>query len=83
MSKRIEGITIKIGADTTELKSAIKGIDSELRNTQGQLRDVNRLLKLDPGNTELIAQKQRILADAIKETQEKLKTLRQASEEAN
>lgn len=83
MSKRIEGITIKIGADTTELKSAIKGIDSELRSTQGQLRDVNRLLKLDPGNTELIAQKQRILADAIKETQEKLKTLRQASEEAN
>ena len=83
MSKRIEGITIKIGADTTELKSAIKGIDSELRNTQGQLRDVNRLLKLDPGNTELIAQKQRILSEAIKETQEKLKTLRQASEEAN
>lgn len=83
MSKRIEGITIKIGADTTELKSAIKGIDSELGKTQGQLRDVNRLLKLDPGNTELITQKQRLLSEAIKGTEEKLKTLREASEQAN
>lgn len=82
MSKRIEGITIKIGADTTELNKAIKGVDSELRNTQSQLRDVNRLLKMDPGNAELLAQKQRILGDAIEETKNKLGTLKEAQEQA-
>lgn len=82
MSKRIEGITIKIGADTTELNRAIRGIDSELRSTQSQLRDVNRLLKLDPGNTELLQQKQRLLAQSIDETKEKLKALREAEEKA-
>lgn len=83
MSKRIEGITIKIGADTTELNKAIKGIDSELRSTQSQLRDVNRLLKLDPGNTELIQQKQRLLAQSISETKDKLDALREAQAKAD
>lgn len=84
MSKRIriKGITIKLGADTTELNKAIKGVDSELRNTQSQLRDVNRLLKMDPGNAELLAQKQRILGDAIEETKNKLGTLKEAQEQA-
>lgn len=83
MSKRIEGITLKIGADTTELNKAIKGIDSELRSTQSQLRDVNRLLKLDPGNTELIAQKQRLLGQAIEETKNKLDSLKEAQAKAD
>lgn len=83
MAKRIEGITIKIGADTTELNKAIRGIDSELRNTQSQLRDVNRLLKMDPGNTELLRQKQRLLGDAIGETKKKLESLKEAQEKAS
>jgi phage-related minor tail protein len=83
MSKRIEGITLKIGADTTELNKAIKGIDSELRSTQSQLRDVNRLLKLDPGNTQLLQQKQRLLGEAIGETKTKLEQLKEAQEKAS
>ena len=55
---RIKGITVEIGDDTTKLQSALKGVNSEIKNTQSQLKDVEKLLKLDPGNTELLAQKQ-------------------------
>lgn len=55
---RIKGITVEIGGDTTKLQSALKGVNSEIKNTQSQLKDVEKLLKLDPGNTELLAQKQ-------------------------
>ena len=52
---RIKGITVEIGGDTTKLQSALKGVNSEIKNTQSQLKDVEKLLKLDPGNTELLA----------------------------
>ena len=55
---RIRGITVEIGGDTTKLQTALKGVNTEIRNTQSQLKDVEKLLKLDPGNTELIAQQQ-------------------------
>ena len=57
MANRIKGITIEIGGDTTKLSKALKNVDGSIKNTQTQLRDVNKLLKLDPGNTELLAQK--------------------------
>ena len=68
MAGRIQGITVEIGGDTTKLQTALKGVNTEIRNTQSQLKDVDKLLKLDPGNTELLAQKHRLLGDAVKET---------------
>ena len=82
-ASRIQGITVEIGGDTTKLTAALKGVNGEIRTTQSQLRDVERLLKLDPGNTELLAQKHRLLADAVRETKEKLETLKAAAEQAN
>ena len=82
MVGRIQGITVEIGGDTTKLQTALKGVNTEIRNTQSQLRDVDKLLKLDPGNTELLAQKHRLLGDAVKETKEKLETLKTAAEQA-
>lgn len=82
MASRIQGITVEIGGDTTKLQTALKGVNTEIRNTQSQLRDVDKLLKLDPGNTELLAQKHRLLGDAVKETKEKLETLKTAAEQA-
>lgn len=82
MRKTIQGISVEIGGDTTGLKKALSGIDSSLRNTQGELRDINKLLKLDPGNTELLAQKQKALGDAISSTKDRLDILRKASEKA-
>ena len=80
---RIKGITVEIGGDTTKLQTALKGVNTEIRNTQSQLRDVEKLLKLDPGNTELIVQKHRLLAQAVSETREKLETLKTAQRQAD
>ncbi len=65
MTNRIKGITVEIGGDTTKLQTTLKGVNSEIRNTQSQLRDVEKLLKLDPGNTELLAQRHRLLGQAV------------------
>jgi len=80
---RIKGITVELNGDSTKLQTALKGVNSEIRNTQAQLKDVEKLLKLDPGNTELLTQKQKLLKDAIAETKEKLATLKTAAEQAN
>ena len=78
MAGRISGITIEIGGDTTKLQTALRGVDSELRTTQSNLRDINKLLKLDPTNTELLTQKQKNLEQAVKETKERLTQLKEA-----
>ena len=82
MASRIKGITVEIGGDTTGLDKALKQVNSTIRTTQSSLRDVNRLLKLDPKNTELLAQKQKMLKNAITATKEKLDTLKTAQEQA-
>lgn len=79
---RIKGITIEIGGDTTGLDKALKQVNSTISSTQSALKDVNKLLKLDPSNTELITQKQRLLKDAISATNEKLTALKEAQRQA-
>lgn len=78
-SRRIQGITIEIGGDTTKLNSALKDVDKRLATTQSELRDVNKLLKLDPKNTELLTQKQGLLRDALKDSKSRLKDLQEAA----
>ena len=82
MADRIKGITIEIGGDTTGLSKALGGVNKEIKSTQSQLKDVERLLKLDPTNTNLLQQKQKLLAKSVEETRDKLKTLKDASEQA-
>lgn len=77
-SGRIKGITIEIGGDTTKLVSSLKKVDTQIRNTQNALKDVNKLLKLDPGNTELLRQKQQLLKDAVAQTADRLEQLKEA-----
>ena len=83
MASRIQGITVEIGGDTTKLSAALSKVNKEIRDTQAQLKDVNKLLKLDPGNAELMAQKQRLLSQAVSETKEKLDALKLAGQQAN
>ena len=75
---RIAGITIEIGGDATKLDKALSGVDKHLSATQSKLKDVEKLLKLNPGNTELLTQKQKLLADAIGSTEERLQKLKEA-----
>ena len=78
MANNIKGITIEIGGNTTKLTSALSNVNKEVRGTQAELKEVEKLLKLDPKNTEALAQKQKLLKDAISETKEKLDVLKTA-----
>lgn len=81
--KKIKGITIEIGGETTGLQKALQSVNDKIKDTESQLRDVNSLLKLDPSNTVLVAQKQELLKNVIAETAEKLNKLEAAQDEVN
>lgn len=81
MANRIKGITIELNGDATGLQDALKGVNGSLDNTQKALSDVTKLLKLDPKNTALVEQKQKLLADAVEQTREKLDALESAQEQ--
>lgn len=78
MADRVKGISVVIDGDTTKLSKALNGVNKEIKTTQSELKDINNLLKMDPGNTELLKQKQESLSKAIKETEEKLKMEKEA-----
>lgn len=80
---RIKGITIEIGGDTTKLEASLKSVNQEIKGTESKLKDINKLLKMDPGNTELLSQKYKTLQQEIKATKEKLDTLKEASKQAD
>ena len=73
MASRIKGITVEIGGDTSGLEKSLAAVNNSIKKTQSQLRDVNNLLKLDPSNTILLAQKQDLLQAAIGDTEKSWK----------
>ena len=79
---RVKGITIEIGGDTTKLEASLKSVNTEIRNTESKLKDVNKLLKADPGNTQLLSQKYKTLQQEIGATKDKLTTLKDAAKQA-
>lgn len=85
-NQKIRGITIELDGDASGLMKSLSDVNKSLKSTQSQLRDVNKALKLDPGNTDLLAQKQHYLTEAIDETKEKLRQeeeiMRQLKEQA-
>lgn len=83
MAGTIKGIIVEIGGDTSGLQNALKNVNSATSSLTKELKGVNSLLKLDPTNTELVSQKQEILAQNIQETSDKLKLLKQTQEQAD
>lgn len=81
--KTIKGITVTIGGDTTELNKALQDSNKKSNSLQKELNQVNKALKLDPKNTVLLAQKQKILTDEISSTKDKLHTLQLAKEQSD
>ncbi|NWK10402.1 phage tail tape measure protein [Clostridium cadaveris] len=77
----IKGITIEIGGNTAPLDKALKNVNKTSRDLQSELRKVDGLLKLDPKNTELISQKQKLLAENISNTKDKLSQLKDAEKQ--
>lgn len=76
---KLRGITVEIGGDTTKLGKALEGVNKKTKDLQTELKGVESLLKMDPGNVTLLAQKQQILTEAVSETSEKLDILKEAS----
>lgn len=77
-SKNIKGITIEIDGDTTGLSDALKDVDKQSRRTTGELKQIDNALKFNPGNVELLAQQQELLAEQVNTTTQRLNTLREA-----
>lgn len=82
MAGSIKGITFEIGGNTQPLEKALKNVNTTARSLQTELTSVNKLLKLDPSNTTLLAQKQQILSSAIANTEDKLNKLKEAQKQA-
>ena len=80
-SQRIKGITIEIGGNTSQLVSALHDVDKAAQNTRYNLNDINKALKLDPTNVNLLKDKQNELKDAVTNAKEKLDLEKQALEE--
>lgn len=81
MVNRIKGITIQLDGDTKPLEKALGDVNARSRDLQKELRDVDRLLKFNPGNTELLAQKQQLLGEQVENTSKKLEQLKSAEEQ--
>lgn len=83
MAENVKGIVVEIGGDTKGLSKAIGELNGEIRGTQTELNKVNRLLKLDPTNIDLLKQKEQLLGDQIKKTENKVESLRNAKKQAD
>jgi TP901 family phage tail tape measure protein len=83
MAETIRGINVVIGADTTKLSKALADVNQKSKDIQSELRQVERLLKFDPSNTTLLAQKQQLLSQAIENTSEKLNRLKSVQQQVN
>ncbi|EKS8362671.1 DUF2207 domain-containing protein [Bacillus thuringiensis] len=78
---RIKGITISIDGETTGLQNALKDVNKQSDSLAKELKDVERLLKFDPGNVEALAQKQQLLTQQIDNTTQKLDKLKAAEQQ--
>lgn len=83
MSKKVKGIHLEIGGDTTGLNKALSDVNKRARDIQGELAAVDKCLRLDPTNVELLEQKQRLLAESVENTTGKLEALKKAKEQAD
>lgn len=81
MANNIRGITVEIGGDTKKLNEALSSTGKETKNIEAELKKVEKLLKLDPTNTELLAQKQELLAQAVGQARDRVSALHQAQEQ--
>ena len=81
MAGNIKGITIEIQGNVTPLEQALKTVNNVAKNTATEMKQIDKALKFNPSSIELITQKQEVLAKQIGNTEDKLKTLKNAQKE--
>ena len=82
-NKKIKGLTVEIGGDSTKLGKALDESKKKSKSLQTELKQVDKLLKLDPTNVELMGQKQKILGEQVEETKKRLSLLRDEQNKVN
>lgn len=82
MAGNIKGITIELNGDVTQLDQALKGVNATSKALNSELKEIEKQLKFNPGNTTLLEQQQRALASQVEETAKKLDTLKIAAQQA-
>ena len=82
MAQKVKGITIEVGGDSTGLQNALKKADTQIKKTQKELKSIEAALKLDPGNVDLLAARQRKLAESVKQTKEAYEAVAKARQKA-
>lgn len=83
MAGKVKGLLVEIGGDTSGLQKAISDVNTKTTSLASELRILNKQLKLDPKNTELLAQKQEVLNKSYEETVNKLKILEDVKKQAD
>jgi phage-related minor tail protein len=81
MANKIKGLIVEIGGNTAPLEKALQDVNKKSRDLSSELGQINKLLKFDPGNADLLAQKQKVLAEAVETTSEKLDKLKEAEKQ--
>lgn len=76
----VKGITIEFRGDTTELSKAINQVRNEAKSFDKELGYINRSLKFNPKNVDLLKQKIAVLSDATQKGEENIKDLKKALE---
>lgn len=74
-AKTLKGITVEINGKTTGLANALKDVTKTSTALSSNLKEINKALKLDPGNTELLNEKQKILSESVAAARKELETL--------
>lgn len=82
-NKKIKGLTVEIGGDTTKLGKALDDSQKKTKSLQSELKQVDKLLKMDPKNVELLAQKQKILTEQVEETKKRLSLMKDEQGKVN
>ena len=80
---KVKGIVVELGGDATGLSKAISSVSKEARDTQSELKKIEKLLKMDPGNITLLKQKQELLNQSIEKTEDVVKALKDAKDKAD
>ena len=75
MATKYEGIVIELGADTSDLQSAMRQVNSAASKTQKELNQIKTALKFNPGNMTLLAQQTGQLSNKVEQTKDRLKVL--------
>lgn len=81
MAEKVKGITIEFRGDTTQLSKAINQMRGDARDFDKELGYINKSLKFDPKNVNLLKQRMEVLKEATSKSKDDIDDLKKALDE--